>query len=232
MLKFAFFTILLLPYFSYAQSLKELNNQKTTFKLPKLTYSTSALAPNIDKTTMEIHHGKHHQGYVEKLNANLTEKENQKTLFELLRNTKNYSTAIRNNAGGHWNHSFFWTILTDNNKKKIIKDTLLKKINADFGSIEKFKEQFESSAQSVFGSGWVWLIINSQNNLQIVTTPNQDNPLMDIATTKGKPILGLDVWEHAYYINYQNKRPEYIKNFWNIVNWEQVAKYHSEKIKL
>ena len=223
------FLIALFPTLTFAATIKDLNELTSPFSLPALTYSTSDMEPIIDKQTMETHHDKHHLAYVEKLNAAVETSKVTGNLLEILKNTKNYPAAVRNNAGGHWNHTFFWTLLTKETKKQKMSSILEKSLKKSFGSVEKFKEQFESTALSVFGSGWVWLIKAQDGALKITSTANQDNPLMDISTEVGTPILGLDVWEHAYYQSYQNKRADYVKNFWQLVNWEQVSKYHKEK---
>lgn len=214
---------------AFAASLTDLSSEKAPFKLPALPYKTADLAPVIDDETMQIHHGKHHKAYIDKLNNALSESDKKRTLGEILQSLKNYSSVVRNNAGGHWNHSFFWTILSPASVKTEMSAELKTRIQKDFGSIDKFKEQFEKQALEVFGSGWVWLIVAADGKLQITTTQNQDNPLMDIAMIKGQPILGLDVWEHAYYLSYQNKRAEYVKKFWAVVNWTQVSEYFSNK---
>lgn len=197
------------------------------FELPKLNYAYDALEPHIDATTMEIHHTKHHQAYIDKLNKAIvgTEWEN-KSIEEILANVSKLERIVRNNAGGHWNHSFFWTILGPNAGGSPSGE-LLEVINKTFGSFDEFKKKFEESATTLFGSGWVWVIVQ-KGVLKILQTPLQDNPLMDDAKEKGTPILGLDVWEHAYYLKYQNKRADYISAFWNVVNWEEVAKKLSD----
>lgn len=194
------------------------------FKLPDLPYSTDALEPHIDAKTMEIHHGKHHGGYVSKLNGAIEgTPQAEMSLDELMKSIGSLSTAVRNNGGGHYNHSLFWTILSPNGGGKPSGE-LAQAIDKAFGSFDKFKEEFDNAAATRFGSGWAWLIVDSSGILKVTSTPNQDNPAMEIAETKGTPILGLDVWEHAYYLNYQNKRPEYISAFWNVVNWDEVSK--------
>ena len=192
------------------------------FELPSLPYDYDALEPSIDKQTMEIHHTKHHGGYVSKLNAAIEGTElADKSIEEILKNVSKHSTAVRNNGGGHYNHSLFWTIMKKDGGGNPSGD-LANAINSSFGSFDQFKKQFSDAAGARFGSGWAWLI-SSNGKLEITSTPNQDNPLMDIAEKKGTPILGLDVWEHAYYLKYQNRRPEYIGNWWNVVNWDAVA---------
>jgi len=192
------------------------------FELPALPYAHDALEPYVDKQTMEIHHGKHHAGYVKKLNAAVegTDLEG-KSLEELMQNVSKHSTAVRNNGGGHFNHSLFWTVMKNGGGGKPAGD-LAAAIDSAFGSFDEFKTQFSNAAATRFGSGWAWLIV-SDGKLAICSTPNQDNPLMDLAETKGTPILGLDVWEHAYYLKYQNKRPDYIENWFNVINWEEVS---------
>lgn len=192
------------------------------FELPALPYAYNALESNIDARTMEIHHTKHHNGYVNNLNAAVegTELEG-KSLEELLNKVSTLSPAVRNNGGGHFNHSLFWTVMGPN-KGGSPSGELADAITAAFGSFDAFKEQFSKAAATRFGSGWAWLTV-TDNKLVVSSTPNQDNPLMDVAEVKGTPILGLDVWEHAYYLNYQNRRPDYISAFWNVVNWDAVA---------
>ena len=191
------------------------------FELPALPYAHNALEPHIDEKTMEIHHGKHHQAYVNNLNnavkGNAAE---GVSLTDLVHNISKYSPAIRNNGGGHWNHSFFWGIMGPNAGGQPT-GALVDAIVASFGSFDAMKEQFNSAGTTRFGSGWAWLIVHD-HKLAITSTPNQDNPLMDIAEVKGTPILGLDVWEHAYYLHYQNRRPDYIGAFWNVINWSAV----------
>jgi Fe-Mn family superoxide dismutase len=192
------------------------------FKQSPLPYDFGALEPHIDKLTMEIHYGKHHAAYVKNLNDAVKSTDFEKQSLEtIIKSISKAPVAIRNNAGGHWNHSFFWNIMAPN-KGGLPKGALASAINKQFGSFENFVETFNKAATSRFGSGWAWVIVN-KGKLEITSTPNQDNPLMDIADVKGTPILGLDVWEHAYYLHYQNKRADYIKAFWNLVNWDQVA---------
>ncbi|RFM35826.1 superoxide dismutase [Chitinophaga silvisoli] len=193
------------------------------FTLPSLPYATDALEPHIDKQTMEIHHGKHHQAYVDNLNKAIAGTENEnKSLEELVAIAGTLSPAIRNNGGGHWNHSFFWTILGPNAGGEPT-GKLADAIKSTFGSFEEFKEKFNAAGATRFGSGWAWLLVKG-GKLEVSSTPNQDNPLMDVAEVKGTPILGVDVWEHAYYLKYQNRRPDYLKAFWNVVNWDAVSK--------
>jgi superoxide dismutase, Fe-Mn family len=192
------------------------------FTLAPLPYAYEALEPHIDTETMHIHHDKHHQAYVDNVNKAIagTEYEN-KTIEELVANAGAISPAVRNNGGGHWNHSFFWDSLQNNNGAKP-SGNLAAAIDAAFGSFDAFKEKFNAAGTTRFGSGWAWLIIQD-GKLAVSSTPNQDNPLMDVAEVKGTPILGCDVWEHAYYLKYQNKRPAYLEAFWNVVNWDKVA---------
>jgi superoxide dismutase, Fe-Mn family len=192
------------------------------FTLAPLPYAYEALEPHIDTETMHIHHDKHHQAYVDNVNKAIagTEHEN-KTIEELVANAGAISPAVRNNGGGHWNHTFFWDSLQNNNGAKP-SGNLATAIDAAFGSFDAFKEKFNAAGTTRFGSGWAWLIIQD-SKLAVSSTPNQDNPLMDVAEVKGTPILGCDVWEHAYYLKYQNKRPAYLEAFWNVVNWSKVA---------
>lgn len=198
------------------------------FELPALPYATDALEPHIDKATMEIHHGKHHNAYVTNLNNAIagTEAES-KGLEELLAEISKYAPAVRNNGGGHYNHSLFWTVLGPNAGGQPTGE-LAEAINEAFGSFEDFKKKFSDAGATRFGSGWAWLSVAADGKLQVSSTPNQDNPLMDVADVKGTPILGLDVWEHAYYLNYQNRRPDYIAAFWNAVNWDAVAERYAQ----
>lgn len=194
------------------------------FNLPELPYSNDALEPHFDAKTMEIHHDKHHKGYTDKLNAAIkgSELENQ-SIEEILKNVSKHSGAVRNNGGGFYNHSLFWKILSPNGGGQPSGE-LMQKIESAFGSFDEFKKKFSEAAATRFGSGWAWLCVKD-GSLVICSTPNQDNPMMDVAEgCGGTPILGLDVWEHAYYLKYQNKRPDYIQAFWNVVNWDQVSK--------
>ena len=190
------------------------------FTLDPLPYTNDALEPNIDARTMEIHHDKHHQGYVTKLNDAVEGTDMAgMSLEELLAKVSTLPTAVRNNGGGNWNHSFFWKTLSGDGGGEPTGE-LAKAIDSKFGSFSAFKEEFNKAAGSRFGSGWAWLIKTDGGDLAVVSTPNQDNPLMDLAETKGTPIIGLDVWEHAYYLKYQNKRPDYIDAYWNVVDWK------------
>jgi Fe-Mn family superoxide dismutase len=197
------------------------------FELPKLEYAFDALEPHIDAKTMEIHHSKHHGGYVAKLNAAIegTDAENM-SLEDIMKNMSKFSTAIRNNGGGHFNHTMFWTVMSPKGGGQPTGE-LAEAINSTFGSFDKFKEEFSNAAATRFGSGWAWLVIDQNNKLVVTSTPNQDNPMMDIAEVKGTPVLGIDVWEHAYYLNYQNRRPDYISAFWNVIDWNAVAKNYT-----
>jgi Fe-Mn family superoxide dismutase len=191
------------------------------FTLAPLPYASDALEPHFDKTTMEIHHGRHHNTYVTNLNNAIAGTPNEdKTLEELVAGAGAISPAVRNNGGGHWNHTFFWNILSPNGGGTPTGD-LAAAIEAKFGSFDAFKEEFKKAALGRFGSGWAWLI-KTGDGVAITSTPNQDNPLMDIADVKGTPIIGLDVWEHAYYLKYQNKRPDYVDAFWNVVDWNKA----------
>lgn len=193
------------------------------FTLPALPYAFNALEPHIDAKTMEIHHGKHHNAYVTNLNAAVAGTEwESKSLEEIMANISKLAPAVRNNGGGHWNHSFFWQIMGPNAGGEPT-GAVADAITGAFGSYENFKTEFAKAGTTRFGSGWAWLIANG-GKLSITSTPNQDNPLMDIAETKGTPILGIDVWEHAYYLHYQNRRPDYITAFFNVINWDEVNK--------
>ncbi|MBC7423655.1 MAG: superoxide dismutase [Ferruginibacter sp.] len=200
------------------------------FTLPALPYAHDALEPYIDTLTMQIHHGKHHQAYVDNLNKALAGTPNEgKTIEEIVAIAGTLPPAIRNNGGGHWNHSFFWEALAPK-AGGTPTGTLADAINAAFGTFEAFKEKFSAAGVGRFGSGWAWLIVKD-GKLEISSTPNQDNPLMDVAEVKGKPVLGVDVWEHAYYLKYQNKRPDYLAAFWNVVNWPKATGRYEAAIK-
>lgn len=211
---------------AHAITLKEIGSLKPPFELAALPYATGALAPVIDQKTMEIHHDKHHQAYVDNLNKAVGKEKDD--LMTIMSKVSGKEAAVRNNAGGHFNHTFFWNILSGDKEKQKIPERLEKEIEKTFGSVDKFKEAFEKAGASQFGSGWVWLIRDNSGKLAITTTANQDNPLMDVAATKGRPILAVDVWEHAYYLNYQNKRADYLKSIWKVVNWSQVDAFDRE----
>lgn len=192
------------------------------FTLAPLPYAYEALEPHIDKQTMQIHHDKHHQAYVDNLNKAIAGTENEnKSLEDLVKHAGTISPAVRNNGGGHWNHGFFWDSLAGN-AGGTPSGKLADAINAAFGSFDSLKEKFNNAGMTRFGSGWAWLIVKD-GKLEVSSTPNQDNPLMDVAEVKGTPILGADVWEHAYYLKYQNKRADYLAAFWSVVNWSKVA---------
>ncbi|MEY5068306.1 MAG: hypothetical protein RLZ47_168 [Bacteroidota bacterium] len=194
-----------------------------TFVLPALPYASDALEPHIDKMTMEIHHGKHHQAYVDNLNKALAGTDGANASIEdIIKNISKYPMAVRNNGGGHYNHTLYWSIMSPNGGGAPTGE-LAKAIDAAFGSFDEFKKKFAEAGTTRFGSGWAWLCLKADGSLCVCSTPNQDNPLMDIAECPGTPILGMDVWEHAYYLKYQNKRPDYIGAFWNVINWPAVA---------
>lgn len=198
-----------------------------SFTLPPLPYAFDALEPHIDAQTMQIHHDKHHQAYVDNLNKAIDGTPHAgKSLEELVKAAGTISPAVRNNGGGHWNHSFFWEILAPNAGGEP-EGKLADAIKGTFGSFDAFKEKLSTAGATRFGSGWAWLIVKD-GKLEVSSTPNQDNPLMDVAEVKGTPILGVDVWEHAYYLKYQNRRPEYLKAFWNVVNWSKVAEHYAK----
>ena len=202
-------------------------NTMGKFELPQLPYVYDALEPYIDKMTMEIHHTKHHNAYVTNLNKAIERTENEgKSLVEMFSNISKLPAAVRNNGGGHWNHSLFWTLMKQNGGGKP-NGKIAEAIDSNFGSFDEFKNKFSTAAATRFGSGWAWLLVQD-GKLVVSSTPNQDNPLMDVADVKGTPILGLDVWEHAYYLKYQNKRPDYIENWWNVVNWDKVNELFSK----
>lgn len=198
------------------------------FELPDLPYDKSALEPYIDAQTMEIHHDKHHAAYTSKLNDAIagTDLEN-KSIEDILSNISQHSAGIRNNGGGFYNHSLFWAVMGPDAGGEPTGDVAAA-IEEAFGSYDKFKEEFSAAAATRFGSGWAWLIVNGAGKLEVTSSPNQDNPLMDVAEKKGTPILGLDVWEHAYYLKYQNKRPDYISAFFNVINWDEVNRRFAE----
>lgn len=200
------------------------------FTLPALPYATDALEPHIDKMTMEIHHGKHHQAYVTNLNKALEGKpEANNSIEDIIKNISKYPMAVRNNGGGHYNHSLFWTLLSPSGGGEP-SGALGNAINSTFGSFADFKTKVNEAGATRFGSGWAWLIVTPDKKLAICSTPNQDNPLMDIAEIKGTPVLGIDVWEHAYYLKYQNRRPDYLAAIWNVINWNHVAELYNKAI--
>lgn len=200
------------------------------YSLPALPYAYNALEPFIDAQTMEIHHTKHHQAYVDKLNKALENYKGDTTWNGMFSQISKLDVAIRNNGGGHYNHSLFWQLMKANpdSKPNLVNGELAAAINSNFKSFDEFKKEFSEKSLKIFGSGWCWLI-EQNGKLKIITTPNQDNPLMDVASEKGKPVLALDVWEHAYYLKYQNKRADYISNWWNVVNWDQADKLFTAK---
>ena len=198
------------------------------FSLPDLSYAHNSLEPHIDAKTMEIHHGKHHAAYINNLNGALeghSELQN-KSIDDLISSINslpnNVQGPVRNNGGGHWNHSFFWKVMSPNGSGEPSGD-LADAINSAFGSFDDFKSAFSKAGATRFGSGWAWLVVNNSGDLEVCSTPNQDNPLMDVSDANGKAILGVDVWEHAYYLNYQNRRPDYLTAFFNVVNWDAVS---------
>ncbi len=199
-----------------------------SFELPKLPYAFDALEPNIDAKTMEIHHDKHHKGYTDNLNKAIegTDLEG-KSIEEILKNLDMENKAVRNNGGGFFNHSLFWKVMSPKGGGKPSGE-LAKAIDDAFGSFDAFKEKFSTAAKTQFGSGWAWLCVHKGGKLEVSSTPNQDNPLMPKTNCDGYPILGLDVWEHAYYLKYQNKRPDYVQAFWNVVNWDEVASSYAK----
>lgn len=196
------------------------------FELPSLPYAFDALEPHIDARTMEIHHGKHHNAYVTNLNNAIAGTDLEGKSLEELMKVAGSNAAVRNNGGGHWNHSLFWQILSPNGGGAPTGE-LAAAIDAKFGSFDAFKETFNKAAATRFGSGWAWLCVDTKKELCVCSSPNQDNPLMDVAECPGTPIMGLDVWEHAYYLHYQNRRPDYISAFWNVINWEEVSKRYA-----
>ena len=193
------------------------------FELPKLSYDYTALEPHIDARTMEIHHTKHHAGYTSNLNNAIAGSALEgKSIEEILKGTSGHSTAVRNNGGGYYNHNLYWEVMAPGGSPNP-EGVLLDAINESFDSVENFRESFVQAALTRFGSGWAWLVLQN-NKLVVSSTPNQDNPLMDVAEVQGTPVLGIDVWEHAYYLNYQNRRPDYVNAFWNLINWDEVAR--------
>lgn len=197
------------------------------FELPALSYAHDALEPHIDARTMEIHHGKHHAGYTKKLNAAIKGTElADKSIEEILANVSAHGAGVRNNGGGFYNHSLFWSVMSPNGGGEPTGD-LADAINAAYGSFEDFKAAFATAAGTRFGSGWAWLCVHKGGKVEVCSTPNQDNPLMDVDSCGGTPVLGLDVWEHAYYLNYQNRRPDYVQAFFNVIDWNAVAERYA-----
>lgn len=205
------------------------SSAQTKFELPQLDYSYSALEPYIDSQTMMIHHSKHHLAYITNLNKALENDTNKYKIEDIIRNVSKFSMSVRNNAGGHYNHAFFWSTLTSYTNKKPFK-AFNEAILGQYGSLDSMKNLINLAALAQFGSGWVWLSVDKDNKLFISATPNQDNPLMDVVDRKGTPILGIDVWEHAYYLKYQNKRGDYVSKIWSVINWHEVSKRYSEAV--
>ena len=198
------------------------------FELPQLDYSHNALEPHIDQKTMEIHHGKHHAGYTAKLNAAIEGTDHSdKSINELMSSLDMSNGALRNNGGGFYNHSIFWKVMSPNGGG-LPSGSLANAIDRDFGSFDAFKDAFSKAVATQFGSGWAWLCVLDEGKLEVCSTPNQDNPMMPGVACGGTPILGIDVWEHAYYLNYQNRRPDYIEAFFKVVNWDQVQKNYDQ----
>lgn len=212
--------------FSSIAGLKELVELKSPFDLASLPYPANSLEPFIDQETMTIHHDFHHANYVKTLNENLKEK--GVSLKDIFKSVSQKTDKVRNNAGGHWNHTFFWQILSKEPSQNTMPSKLKKEIEKKFGSVKKFKAEFENKGKEQFGSGWVWLIRNSKGELEITSTPNQDNPLMDDVVIRGIPLLGADVWEHAYYLKFRSERAKYLESFWNVVSWKRVHEYSEE----
>lgn len=207
-----------------------MNTTVSKLEFPSLAFKYDALEPHIDALTMEIHYSRHHKAYFTNLQNAISGTEMEDlSLEEILRNISKYPTAVRNNGGGHFNHSLFWSVLSPNGGGKPSGE-LAEAINSKFGSFENFQETFNAAAKTRFGSGWAWLCVKEDSSLCVCSSPNQDNPLMDVAESNGSPILGLDVWEHAYYLKYQNKRPDYVNAFWNVVNWNEVQKRYEQAL--
>ena len=219
--------------FSIVLGILTVNNKTMAqnYIFPELPYAYDALEPYIDAQTMEIHYTKHHRAYYDNfVKAAGEAKIDNLPLEDIFSRVSIYSSAIHNNGGGYYNHMLFWKVMGPNAGGQP-EGELLKAIEETFGSFDKFKADFESAAKTQFGSGWAWLAVDAEGNLFVSQTPNQDNPLMDVAAKRGQPILGLDVWEHAYYLKYQNRRPEYVGNFWNVVNWNKVAELYKKAMK-
>ena len=207
-------------------------SETAAFTLPELDYDYTALEPVIDAETMELHHSKHHQSFVDNLNkfSEAGDIAAGATVEELVATAGEQTPAIRNNAGGHWNHTFFWQIIGPQDAAGEPSPELAEAIDAVYGSMDEFKAEFESAGAARFGSGWVWLVVNEAGELEITTTPNQDNPLMDVAEVRGMPVLGNDVWEHAYYLTYNNRRADYLSSWWDVVNWDEVSTHYAEAL--
>ena len=203
------------------------------FALDALPYATDALAPVIDRETMELHHGKHHRAYVDNLNKAVAADPTLKglSLEQLLGRVSGLPKAVRDNGGGHWNHRFFWTLMAPQGQRGAPSEALEAAISRDFGGMETFKAAFQQAGTSQFGSGWAWLVLTPEGKLVVTSTANQDNPLMDVATVKGTPILANDVWEHAYYLTYRNRRGDYLSKWWDVVNWNRVSALYAEAVK-
>lgn len=204
----------------------------TSFSLPELGYGYDALEPVIDAETMELHHSKHHQSFVDNLNTAADDGTipDGVSVEELVAAAGTYPTGVRNSAGGHWNHTFFWELMAPEDETGEASDDFTTAVDAVYGSMDEFKAEFEAAGAAQFGSGWVWLIVNEAGQLEITSTPNQDNPLMDVAETPGTPILGNDVWEHAYYLTYNNRRADYLSSWWDVVDWDQVSTNYAEAL--
>ncbi|SFV29448.1 superoxide dismutase, Fe-Mn family [Devosia crocina] len=199
--------------------------QDMPFELPELGYAYDALEPVIDAQTMELHHTKHHQTFIDNLNKAVEDGtlDTDLSVEEIVASASTQTTTVRNSAGGHWNHTFFWEIIGPQDQAGEPSEDLVAAIDAVYGSMDEFKAEFEAAGAAQFGSGWVWLIVNDAGELEITTTPNQDNPLMDLAEVQGTPVIGNDVWEHAYYLTYNNRRAEYLSSWWDVVNWDEVS---------
>ncbi len=212
-----------------SESIQQLSAEAAIFTLPELPYAYEALEPIIDKQTMEIHHSRHHKAYVDNLNKALDGKNNTRSIEDILSTVSKEDKAVRNNGGGHYNHSLFWMLMKPNpeNKTNPATGKIAEAINSSFGSFDEFKKQFSEAGMKRFGSGWAWLYAENKK-LKIGSTPNQDNPLMDNAEIKGAPLLALDVWEHAYYLKHQNKRADYVNNWWALVNWDKVNEFYEK----
>ncbi|MFA5683921.1 MAG: superoxide dismutase [Lysobacteraceae bacterium] len=216
----------------FAQSVLA-SDAKSPFSLPPLPYAVDALEPAIDRQTMEIHHGRHHQAYVTNLNAKVADFPAlaEASLEEIMATVSRYDAAVRNNGGGHYNHSLFWQLMAPVGKTGEPSAELLSAINRDFGSLDAFKKAFSDAGAKQFGSGWAWLIVQDDGKLAVSSTANQDNPLMDVVSPRGEPLLAVDVWEHAYYLQYQNKRADYLAQWWSVVNWNAVNARHAATLK-